>query len=715
MATYKKPDQSLEYQIPNEGELFLGAGNGTNNPVVYKRVGNIIHHTQVNQDDFLNNYYGKLNTYNTGDLTSTGLFNPGSRVGAGDYFKPFAQNASMFTNAPVATANVTAPVDPNLSKLVASGGAGIGGFSAGGAAGSAAGLALSQTPQAKQNQQLAMEQNVQPNDQLGALKNQLLALQKDLGFANTLPNKLTGITSSNPGFGVGNSSDPRAMALASIQKQIYAISAQLPKSLAVQPNGIVNSSSLTSAAVAPSPTPSYATVAPSPIPDVSKLDTSVTATDQTLTPTQQQAQDLTTQLQGLQNKMLGQSAYRAQQEAALGLPDLQKVQNDLAAQLKALQNDALAIPLQAQGDVTTTGLIQRNTDAQLRTNAIKALTINSLLEASRGNLASAQDSVERAVHAKYDPILEEQQVKLANLDLILKSPQYSLEEKNQAARQKQIEDAQTAIVNYQATNQAAAIKAANEYSGSGASSLDLNTMSKMSSEAEVRAYAASKGIMTLEQRKLKLEGDKIASELGGGGTSVVGGVGGAGGQTYITPADQKVLDNFSKDPKIQDLEIRSDAYNQIKSAFPQGPDSITSADITGGNAAILKNQLARYYNPKSARTGAVDPFEFTSASGLIGKIKNWIVGGANVSVGDVQDALRNLDTSYAQFQSETNAVANDFAKRVSNPAVINTAYATAKGEIQKPKVVDTTTLPIGTVFEKNGKRYQKVEGGVMEL
>lgn len=157
------------------------------------------------------------------------------------------------------------------------------------------------------------------------------------------------------------------------------------------------------------------------------------------TATEGQAQDFTTRLQELNNQYLGQSTYRTEQEASQGIPELKKGQSDLSARLKALQNEALAIPLQlqqeAQGRGITAGGLQPHQTAALRNNAIQALSVNSLLEASNGNLTTALDMVDRAVSQRFDPIKEEIDATTKNLELILNSPQYTLEQKNRAQAQ----------------------------------------------------------------------------------------------------------------------------------------------------------------------------------------------------------------------------------------------------------------------------------------
>lgn len=155
-----------------------------------------------------------------------------------------------------------------------------------------------------------------------------------------------------------------------------------------------------------------------------------------LTDTEKQAEDLIGQLTSLTEGTRGESAYRASQEQERGIPEMEKAQRDLETRLKSLQNEALAIPLQLQQEsigrgITRAGLAPIET-GMLRNNAIQALSTASLLEASRGNLASAYDYADRAVKQRFDPIKEEIGIKQANLNLILQSPQFSLEQKNRA-------------------------------------------------------------------------------------------------------------------------------------------------------------------------------------------------------------------------------------------------------------------------------------------
>lgn len=174
------------------------------------------------------------------------------------------------------------------------------------------------------------------------------------------------------------------------------------------------------------------------------------------TASEREAQDFTTQLQGLNEQLLGQSEFRTGLEEEAGIPELTQTQQDLQSRFGTLQRESLALPLQLQQEaegrgITKGGLAPLQT-ARLRTNAIQALGVASLLEASRGNISSALDLIDRKVEQKFAPIKEQIAVKERNLQLILQSPQFSREQKNEA--QKQADDIanQKAVIDGEADN-----------------------------------------------------------------------------------------------------------------------------------------------------------------------------------------------------------------------------------------------------------------------
>lgn len=132
-------------------------------------------------------------------------------------------------------------------------------------------------------------------------------------------------------------------------------------------------------------------------------------TTPTPTPTAMPATDASTgliaKIKALMGMDTGKTAYTQEQLDASGATALATRQKELAGRLTALNNESLAIPLQAQKDaegrgITAAGLAPL-TAGQLRENAIKALTIKSEYDLNAGQLENAKVTAQRAVDLKY--------------------------------------------------------------------------------------------------------------------------------------------------------------------------------------------------------------------------------------------------------------------------------------------------------------------------
>lgn len=230
--------------------------------------------------------------------------------------------------------------------------------------------------------------------------------------------------------------------IAAIQGTNY--SAPAPTPIPATPSTI-NSSNIV-------PTDPIAHTTPNPVPTypVGSLDTSVPAPAATPTSSETQANSLVSKLKELNDSLVGKSAYQTEQNAAAGIPDINTTITDLSSKLTGLQNEAKAIPLQLQNDATGRGITSEGLAPiqaeKLRNNAVEALTVSTLLDAAKGNLVTAQAKADAAVAQRFGPIEEQIKAATANLQLILNSPQYTLEEKNRAQQQLDIQNARQALV-----------------------------------------------------------------------------------------------------------------------------------------------------------------------------------------------------------------------------------------------------------------------------
>lgn len=104
----------------------------------------------------------------------------------------------------------------------------------------------------------------------------------------------------------------------------------------------------------------------------------------------------------------GKTAYEQQQLNTSGATALESRQKELSGQITALNNENLAIPLKTEKDFAGTGAtvggVKPITDAQLKDNAIKALSLKSEYDLNAGQLDSAKATAQRAVDLKYKDI-----------------------------------------------------------------------------------------------------------------------------------------------------------------------------------------------------------------------------------------------------------------------------------------------------------------------
>lgn len=134
----------------------------------------------------------------------------------------------------------------------------------------------------------------------------------------------------------------------------------------------------------------------------------------------------------------GRSQAQIDAEKASGVTDFTTQLNDVNSQVQSLQKEALAIPLQIQNDYagkgTTSGGVEPIQTAQLRTNAIKALSLSAIAATLQGNISLAQQRADKAVEAQFAPIQ-------ANIDYLktaleMNSQQLSREDAKKATQMK---------------------------------------------------------------------------------------------------------------------------------------------------------------------------------------------------------------------------------------------------------------------------------------
>lgn len=175
-----------------------------------------------------------------------------------------------------------------------------------------------------------------------------------------------------------------------------------PVPIVYSADAMKNPSTLFQSPATPTP-PSYSSMIAS-VPTIESIASSKS-------PEQQKAEKekstLETQLLDVLKGLGTKSTFQANRENEAGIPDLEKNLNDVNAQIAILQNEAKAIPIQLQQESVGRGRTEAGIapiqEDRLRENAIKALTLSSIAETYRGNLATATAQVARAVAAEFDP------------------------------------------------------------------------------------------------------------------------------------------------------------------------------------------------------------------------------------------------------------------------------------------------------------------------
>lgn len=413
------------------------------------------------------------------------------------------------------------------------------------------------------------------------------------------------------------------------------------------------SSIITTEDMKPTTSVNFATPVQTMIPDVTKLNTEIPQIQ--MTEPERVATDLTSRLIEANRRLVCESTFRTEQETTQGISELQKTQTDLSSQLKAIQNEAQAIPLQLQqeaaGRGVTTGGLQPIQTARLRANAIQALGVSSLLEASRGNLATAQDMVDRAVRTKYDPIREEINSIRTNLDIIINSPEYSIAEKNRATQQKARQDEINRSLQREEQKERDIYNVLMEAARNGADTLTLDKIknSKNPSEALVLAGdsigRAFKLDLAIKQQQL-ITAQKQYSLLG-----------------EPSASDRKKIEEGIKNAKASVL-VMQDKIDAV--------DVLLQSD--GLNSRVGPNPLSR----KSATTGGLLSSIATGASvgaaaglpfGVVGAVPGAIIGGI---VGASRGALDTIT-------GEGQAFAGGVHKLVSGLSLDSLIEAKARG------------------------------------
>lgn len=262
---------------------------------------------------------------------------------------------------------------------------------------------------------------------------------------------------------------------------------------------------LNSTSLEPTNAPNFQTYNPNAsIYDVSKIE----VPELQETPEEAKAQSIVDRTLQMRQGLLGQSAFRTEQEKQAGIDELRKTQTDLTGRLKILQAEQQSIPIRAEESALGRGVTRAGQfpiiQAQLRQNAIQALSTSALLQASQGQLTSALQQIDRAVAAKYNPIKEEIDVLMGNLQLVLQSPEYSRQEKQQAMRQLTIQEERKGQIEEERENREAVLQLSVKAAQAGVDSFGLQRIQNARTPEQALNLANQFGVFAPQDKILSV-------------------------------------------------------------------------------------------------------------------------------------------------------------------------------------------------------------------
>ena len=236
-------------------------------------------------------------------------------------------------------------------------------------------------------------------------------------------------------------------------------------------------------------------------------------TEVPLTKEETQADELTQRLLKISEGLEGKGAFRREKEKEFGAITEEQSIQDLSTRLKDLERREAVIHTEYEGAAAAgkgvlAPFVTGERDARLRQNAVEALTISSLVDAHQGRLTSALRKVERAVNEKYGSLIEEQDIKLKNLEILTKSPALSRAEKDRAEKRKLIEENRKKQLEEEKEEQKEIWKIATDYAKEAQQSGIFNSVTADTiQKAKTKEEALRIKAQTLPTEKIKPTGD----------------------------------------------------------------------------------------------------------------------------------------------------------------------------------------------------------------
>lgn len=310
-----------------------------------------------------------------------------------------------------------------------------------------------------------------------------------------------------------------------------------------------------------------------PTPTIDSLNSEIENTNQ-LTAPETDAQNLYDRIISEINPELAKEReFRAQERERSGILGFETTQRDLSSQLRRLQGEAKAIPTQiqqgAEGRGITAGGAAPLERGRLRDNAVKALFISGMLDATNQEIASAKSKIEEAVELKFGALRAEKESIIENLNLIINSPEYTIADKKRAQKQLALQEQKEKLLKEQENNQKEIWGIATDAAKNGADALTIRKIQEATTKEEALKIASESGaavktdtqVVSAGGRELLID-SKTGKTIKDLGASKVTGGGGGG----ISGLTQAIIDN----PSLYDDLTPTERGNVLTELQAQG-------------------------------------------------------------------------------------------------------------------------------------------------
>jgi len=438
------------------------------------------------------------------------------------------------------------------------------------------------------------------------------------------------------------------------QKRLFSQAASLGSGVQVTNNGqtqtvaaptAITPSSLTGTQ-SPYQVPTYT---PPPTPDTTgydKLISDLMAGSPEQTKAQEAQKSTLQSIQETMTKLFSEGAKKAELETASGLPDIQKQLNETLGQIR--QNNAGAFSAtQTQEDRLAPTFAIQGTQAQIeRQRAVKNYGLAAVAETLQGNIALAQDNIQRALDAEFKPlekVLEFQKLFLdqnrADLERADKKTADKLSvviaERERILTERR-EDKQAIYALVGAAAQNSANPPPQSVINSALASGDINQAYSILSKYLSDPNAAQAAVYELENKRLankKLQADinKIASETGATTVNVAN----------LTPPGQSIMQTVKN--------LRFSSNDEAKRIINNVAQRVQAGDIQGA-----EDTLKQFGYQKMGASQQADFDLYSSAQSALESAANQIKV-QNLSAGPYK-ALLEKSKPWLAIQNDRNFI-----------------------------------------------------------